>query len=121
MEQEVNSGARTVSRQHDALSQTLENPEHLGRVRGVGVHVGSKDVFGKLKTRGKREKKDDKMERRCQQLKEEYEAKLAEVESRISERLSSQFTQPSEHPPLISPGFGTTVKHPRPGETRSII
>ena len=105
MEEEVNSGARTVSRQHDTLSQTLENPEHPGRVRGMGVRVGFKDAFGGSKSRGKREKQDAKMERLRQQMQQEHDKQMVEMESRIFERLSSQFRQQYEHPPPTSPGF----------------
>lgn len=105
MEEEVNSGARTVSRQNDELSQTLENPEHPGRVRGVGVHLGFKDVFGGSKPRRKREKQDAKIERLRQQMQQEHDSKMVEMESRIFERLSSQFRQQYDHPPPISPGF----------------
>ena len=45
MEEEVTSGVRTCSRDNDSLAQALGNPEHPGRVRGVGVYRGFMDVF----------------------------------------------------------------------------
>lgn len=44
------------SRQHDILSEALGKDDHSGRVRGYGVYVTTRDVFGRL---------DDYLRRSC--------------------------------------------------------
>lgn len=113
MEEEVNSGARTVARQEDSLSLALPNPEHTGRVRGRGAYRGWKDEFNGTKTRrkGPRNKVNkDEMESRLAQVRQEvreelsmeYNQKLAELESRMVNQMH-QIRQPSEDRPPVSP------------------
>ena len=114
MEEEVNSGARTVARQEDSLSLALPNPEHTGRVRGIGVYSGWKEVFNGPKPRRRPRAKvnKDEMESRLAQVRQEvreeitefYTQRMAELESRLMNQMN-QITQPSEHQPPISPGF----------------
>ena len=107
MEEEVNSGARTVARQEDSLSLALPNPEHTGRVRGRGVYRGWKDEFNGTKTRrkGPRNKVNkDEMESRLAQVREECANKMAELESRMVDQMN-QIRQPSEDQPPVSPAF----------------
>ena len=119
MEEEVNSGARTVARQEDSLSLALPNPEHTGRVRGRGAYRGWKDEFNGTKTRrkGPRNKVNKaEMESRLAQVREEvreqvrleitmeYTQKMAELESRMVDQMN-QFRQPSEDQPPVSPAF----------------
>jgi hypothetical protein len=107
VEEEVNSGARTVSAHEDSLSAALENPEHTGRVRGVGAYRGWKEVFGgpkpRRRPRGKLNK-DEIVAQIRQEVRAEYDTKLAEMESRLAQQIAS-LTQPSEQPPPISPGI----------------
>ena len=117
MEEEVTSGVRTCSREHESLSQTLDNPEHPGRVRGVGVYKGFKDVFRseKPKRRSRAKVTDEERDARLRrEIQEEYDKRLAErmaemearMEARIVNRVTShQFTHPSEQGPPISPGI----------------
>ena len=88
MEEEVTSGSRTVERVDDSLSAALGNKEHTGRVRGVSVYRGWKDVYdGPAPKRRPRAKVN----------KEEMESRLVNQMVHI--------TQPSENQPPISPGF----------------
>ena len=108
MEQEVSSGARTVERQNDSLAAALGNPEHTGRVRGVRAYRGWKDVFrveGEKSRRKPRARvdKDEIVAQVRAEVSKEYDAKLAEMESRLLNRFSS-LAQQSEQPPPISPG-----------------
>jgi hypothetical protein len=109
VEEEVTSGVRTCSRENDSLSQTLDNPEHPGRVRGVGVYKGFKDVFRseKPKRRSRAKVTDEERDARLRrEIQQEYEARMAEMEARIVSRVTShQFTHPSEQGPPISPGI----------------
>ena len=103
MEEEVTSGVRTCSRDNDSLAQALGNPEHPGRVRGVGVYRSFKDVFRseKPKTRGRPTNAQLRME-----LEKEYDLKLAQMEARLLSRMAShQFAHPSEQGLPISPGI----------------
>lgn len=113
MEEEVTSGVRTCSRENDSLSQTLDNPEHPGRVKGVGVYKGFRNVFRsekpKRRSRAKvtEEERDARLRRKIQK---EYELRMAEIEARMEARIvnrvtSHQFTHPSEQGPPISPGI----------------
>lgn len=113
MEEEVSSGVRTCSRENDSLTQSLDNPEHPGRVRGVGVYKGFRNVFHSEKPKRRShakvtdEERDARLRREIQQ---EYETRLAErmaeMEARIVNRVTSHhFTHPSEQGPPISPGI----------------
>lgn len=109
MEEEVNSGARSVERQNDSLSAALENPEHPGRVRGVGVYRGWKEVFrveGQKPRRKSRAKvnKDEIVAQIRAEVSKEYDARFAEMEAMLTQ-IRSATTQPSEQPPPISPGI----------------
>ena len=106
MEEEVTSGSRTVERVDDSLSAALGNKEHTGRVRGVSVYRGWKDVYDgpapKRRPRAKVNKEE--MESRLAQLSQEYQRQMAELESRLVNQMV-HITQPSENQPPISPGF----------------
>jgi hypothetical protein len=114
VEEEVNSGARTVARQEDSLSLALPNPEHTGRVRGRGVYTGWKEEFNGAKPRRRPRAKvnKDEMESRLAQVRQEvreelsmeYNQKLAELESRMVNQMH-QIRQPSEDRPPVSPGI----------------
>ena len=103
MEEEVTSGLRTVDRVDDSLSAALGNKEHTGRVRGVSVYRGWKDVYdGPAPKRRPRDKVNkDEMESRLTQLTQDYNRKIAELESRFLNHTN----QPSENQPPVSPGF----------------
>lgn len=112
MEEEVTSGIRpTFDRQDDSLSAALGNKEHTGRVRGRGVYTGWKDVYEgpKPKRRPRNKVNKDEMESRLAQVREEvrqeirmdYEARMAEMESRLQYQMSQ--IQPAEHQSPISP------------------
>jgi hypothetical protein len=99
------------------LSQTLDNPEHPGRVRGVSVYKGFRNVFHseKPKRRSRAKVTDEERDARLRrEIQEEYDKRLAErmaemearMEARIVNRVTShQFTHPSEQGPPISPGI----------------
>ena len=88
----------------DSLSAALGNKEHTGRVRGVSVYRGWKDVYDGPKPRRRPRAKvnKDEMESRLAQVREEvrqeltmeYDGKMAELESRLVNRMA-QITQPS--------------------------
>ena len=107
MEEEVTSGVRTCSRENDSLTQTLDNPERPGQVRGVGVYKGFKDVFRSEKPKRRSRAKaieEEKDARLRQEIQKEYEAKMAEMETRIVSHVTShQFTHLSEQGLPISP------------------
>lgn len=106
MEEEVNSGARSVERQDDSLSIALGNPEHPGRVRGVGAYRGWKDVFNGPKPRRKSRAKVNKDEIVAQIRKEvsaEYAAKIEELETRLRADFTAM-AQPAEQAPPTPTG-----------------
>ena len=111
VEEEVTSGLRTVDRVDDSLSAALGNKEHTGRVRGVSVYRGWKDVFdGPAPKRRPRDKVNkDEMESRLTQLTQDYNRKIAELESRLVNQMVN-INQPSENQPPISPGFRRSSK-----------
>lgn len=51
MQKKVDSGELFTERHNDILTQAIGNPEHGGRVRGVGGNVTLKEYFGKAKRR----------------------------------------------------------------------
>jgi hypothetical protein len=117
VEEEVNSGSRIVDRVDDSLSAALGNKEHTGRVRGVSVYRGWKDVYDgpKPHRRPRAKVNKDEMESRLAQVRQEvrqeitmeYTQKMVELESRLLNQMSQmkQSTQPSENGPPISPGI----------------
>ena len=118
MEEEVTSGVRTCSRDNDSLAQALGNPEHPGRVRGVGVYRGFKDVFRseKPKTRSRTTNAQLRIE-----LQKQYEEQLKEMEQRVEQRVlsriaSHQFAHPSEQGLPISPGIRRSSEASGTGE-----
>jgi len=104
VEEEVRSGTRAVDRQNDALSAVLDNPEHTGRVRGVGVNSGWKEVFNGPAPRRKSRTKVDR-EELVAEIRAKYDAKMADMEVRLLSRMSSMTHAPSDPPSPTSPGI----------------
>jgi hypothetical protein len=91
----LKQGLLAVERYDDVLGKSLPNPEHPGRVRGVGGLVPIKKTYGNIKRRGgptssRSEaefdaKVDEKVEERCrgmaerlrEQMREEMKSELA--------------------------------------------
>ena len=107
----LKQGLLAVERYDDVLGKSLPNPEHPGRVRGVGGLVPMTKTYGKSSTRKTRTpaRSEDEFENRLRQEIRGIEDKLRqEIREQMQSEMASMLRQAMGQQ-AIEPVFSPTV------------
>jgi len=103
----LKKGLLAVERYDDVLGKSLPNPEHPGRVRGVGGLVPIRKTYEKSSIRRRRAPSSSEAKMR-EELREEMEDKVREIEVRLEAKMREEMK--SQLALLVQQSMGQQVQ-----------
>jgi len=103
----LKQGLLAVERYDDVLGKSLSNPEHPGRVRGVGGLVPIRKTYEKSSIRRRRTPSSSEAKMR-EELREEMEEKVREIEVRLEAKMREEMK--SQLALLVQQSMGQQVQ-----------
>ena len=112
----LKQGLLAVERYDDVLGKSLPNPEHPGRVRGVGGLVPIRKTYEKSSIRRRRAPSSSEAKMR-EELREEMEDKVREIEVRLEAKMREEMK--SQLALLVQQSMGQQEKTDSPTVVQS--